>query len=321
MLFDALAPSSALQLVQFTDVDRFRPAETLEDARSIPLDIANFAPVRAVVNLPGCRIIVAKSFARILDTAYRAPGGLVILSMTDDLQATSSGLDLDARFFVALRGNQDCHFVEPQINYHAMIFISPLVGDRGWFDRPDKLCVRPAERSALLHARQLLLDILRTASAEPHIFTTTDLAGHLQEGLLLALDDLFRIDPRSDGRIPAAGTRSAKLVQMIDEYVAAHQTLPIYTADLAREFGVSVRTLGGAVANVRGMSLHQYIRLKRLWATRSQLLKSRGASVATCARAQGFHHLGEFAAAYRAVFHETPSATLARARDAGVSLR
>jgi transcriptional regulator GlxA family with amidase domain len=68
---------------------------------------------------------------------------------------------------------------------------------------------------------------------------------------------------------------------------------------------------------VRGMSLHQYIRLKKLWATRSRLLKGGGANVATCARAQGFHHMGEFAAAYRATFHEAPSDTLARGRQAG----
>ncbi|BAL76168.1 AraC family transcriptional regulator [Bradyrhizobium cosmicum] len=319
MFFDALAPSSALQLVRFADVDAFRPAESLEDARSIPLDVTNFAAARAVVNLPACRIIVAKSFARILDTSYRAPGGMVILPMTDDLRATSSGVNLDARFFVALRGNHDCHFVEPQINYHALIIFSPLLRDRGWFDRADKLWVRVADSAAQLHARQLVLDILRTASVEPHMFETTEVAGHLQEGLLLALDDLFRIDPLAVGGAPVAGARSAKLVQQIDDYIAAYPTAPIYTADLAGAFGVSVRTLSGAVTKVRGMSLHQYIRLKRLWATRTQLLRSSGASVATCARAQGFHHLGEFAAAYRATFHEAPSATLARGRQTGLS--
>ena len=65
------------------------------------------------------------------------------------------------------------------------------------------------------------------------------------------------------------------------------------------------------------MSLHQYIRLKRLWATRARLLKGGGgATVASCARAHGFHHMGEFAAHYRATFHEAPSDTLARGRQA-----
>ncbi|MDI3562104.1 AraC family transcriptional regulator [Bradyrhizobium sp. Arg816] len=319
MFFDALAPSSALQLIRFADVDAFRPAESMEDARSIPLDVANFAAARAIVNLPGCRIIVARSFARILDTAYRAPGGMVILPMTDDLRASSSGIELDSRVFIALRGNHHCHFVEHQTNYHALIMFSPALRDRGWFDRADALWVRIADPAAHLYARQLVLDILRTASVEPHMFETTEVAAHLQEGLLLAFDDLFQIDPLSDRTAPNAGARSARLVQQIDDYVAAYPTAPIYTANLAGELGVSVRTLGGAVSKVRGMSLHQYIRLKRLWATRSRLLKGGGATVATCARAQGFHHLGEFAAAYRAIFHEAPSDTLARARHTGFS--
>jgi AraC family ethanolamine operon transcriptional activator len=318
MFFDALAPSSALQLTRFTDVDAFRPAEQLEDARSIPLDVPNFAAARAVVNLPGCRIIVARSFARILETTYRAPGGMVILPMTDDLRASSSGMDLDSRFFIALRGNHHCHFVEHQTNCHALIMFSPALKDRGWFDRADALWVRIADPVAHLYARQLVRDILLTASVEPNMFETTEVAAHLQEGLLLAFDDLFQIDPLSDrSSAPCAGARSARLVQQIDDYVATYPTAPIYTAGLAGEFGVSIRTLGGAVSKVRGMSLHQYIRLKRLWATRAQLLRSGDATVATCARAQGFHHLGEFAAAYRATFHEAPSDTLARGRHTG----
>ncbi len=318
MLFDALAPSSALQLIQFADVDAFRPLETMEDARSIPLDVPNFSAARAVVSLPACRIVVMHSFARILDTAYRMPGGVVLLSMSDDLRVNSKGVDLDSRFFIALRGNDDCHFVEPQSNLHAMLIFAPTLADRGWFDQADKLRAYAASRPALLHARQLVLDILRTASLQPQLFETSEVAGHLQEGLLLALDDLFRIKPGSQESSPLHGGRCVQLVQRIDDYVDAYPTAPIYTADLADEFGVSIRTISGAVSKVRGMSLHQYIRLKRLWATRARLLRGDGVTVAACARAQGFHHLGEFAAVYRATFQETPSETLARGRQVGL---
>ncbi|GLR96894.1 AraC-like DNA-binding protein [Bradyrhizobium liaoningense] len=199
-----------------------------------------------------------------------------------------------------------------------MIIFSPALSDRGWFDHVDALA-HVANRPALLHTRQLLLDILRTASVQPGLFETTEVAAHLQEGLLLALDDLFRIDSIPDRSTSVQGERAIKLVQRIDDYVATYPTMPIYTADLARAFGVSIRTLGGAVSMVRGMSLHQYIRLKKLWATRSRLLKGGGVTVATCARAHGFHHLGEFAAAYRAIFHEAPSDTLSRGRRSSVS--
>ncbi len=50
----------------------------------------------------------------------------------------------------------------------------------------------------------------------------TEVAAHLREGLLLAFDDLFHIDPLSDHSAPVAGTRSAKLVQRIDDYVTAY---------------------------------------------------------------------------------------------------
>jgi len=69
------------------------------------------------------------------------------------------------------------------------------------------------------------------------------------------------------------------------------------------------------VAGVRGMSLHRYLSLKQLWSARAQLVKGAGAiTVTSCARANGFHHMGEFARLYRAAFHATASQTLARAR-------
>jgi AraC family ethanolamine operon transcriptional activator len=315
MPFCTLASSSALQLTTFSDVDAFRPAELMEDAKSIPLDVARFSAARAVVCLPACRIILMRSFARILDAAYRFPGGLVIIPMSDDLQVNAKGVSLDARLFVAMYGRDDCQFVEPKTNLYAMLIFAPELPDRGWFGVADKVRAFRATPAAQMHARQLVLGILRTAAAEPQSFELPEIVEHLQEGLLLAVDELFRTDPSSNHRAPLLDGRTSKLVQSIDDYVAAYPTSPIYTADLANEFGVSIRTLGSAVVKVRGMSLHQYIRLKKLWATRARLVKGGGGvTVTSCARAHGFHHMGEFAAFYRATFNEAPSVTLARGR-------
>ena len=226
MLFNFLAPSSALQLTTFADVDEFRPAETMEDARSIPLDAAHFAAARAVVRLPACRIILTRSFARILDTMYRAPGGMVILSMTDDLRVKAKGVDLDSRFILAMRGTDDCNFVELRANLHAMIIFSPALPDRGWFDLADKVQAFAADGPALTHARMLVLSILRTAAAEPGLFEQPDIANNLQEGLLLAVDDLFRTGHSSDRRAALPRRRSSRLVGLIDDYVASYPTSP-----------------------------------------------------------------------------------------------
>jgi transcriptional regulator GlxA family with amidase domain len=70
-----------------------------------------------------------------------------------------------------------------------------------------------------------------------------------------------------------------------------------------------------AVQRYRGMSLHRYLRLRRLWLVRKQLLAGTH-SVKACALAFGFWHLSDFSRGYRAQFGESPSETVARSRQA-----
>jgi hypothetical protein len=68
--------------------------------------------------------------------------------------------------------------------------------------------------------------------------------------------------------------------------------------------------------NVIEMSLHRYLRLRRLWAVRRLLLAgNKPLQIKACALSNGFWHMGEFAALYAAQFGEAPSMTLARARQ------
>jgi AraC family ethanolamine operon transcriptional activator len=65
----------------------------------------------------------------------------------------------------------------------------------------------------------------------------------------------------------------------------------------------------------RGLSLHNYLRMKRLWMVRQELLSGRPSlNVKACALMYGFWHLGEFSSSYSALFGEVPSQTLARGR-------
>lgn len=78
-----------------------------------------------------------------------------------------------------------------------------------------------------------------------------------------------------DGFKPAELMEDASSIPLdVARFAAAS---PIYTAGLAAELGVSMRTLGSAVSKIRGMSLHQYIRLKKLWTTRARLLRAAAA--------------------------------------------
>ncbi|MEH2505457.1 AraC-like DNA-binding protein [Bradyrhizobium sp. AZCC 1578] len=317
MLFKNLAPSPALSIIRFSDIDAFRPVEFVADARSVPLNLANFHTARAAVQLPCCQITMLRSFPRIVDVSYRAAHGVVIFQIEDDYDVAVNGMSVNRPAFVGMRGNVDLQFVEPRGSLHAIVTLGAGLRDREWFDTPDRPCPFMPDPEALATVRSVTIGILQTASARPELLQERRSALALQEGLLLAIDEMFRSGrtPEVAGKIASRGY--CRLVRMIDEYVAFHSAAPIYSADLAEQCGVSVRTLGTAVASVRGMSLHRYLRLKQLWSARAQLVKGSDAiTVTSCARANGFHHMGEFARLYRAVFHETASRTLARARGA-----
>lgn len=314
-MFQNLSPSPALSIVQFSDIDAFRPVEFVADARSVPLNLANFHTARATVQLPHCQITLLDSFPRIVDVSYRAAHGVVMFQLKDDYDVSVNGLSVDRPAFVGMRGNVDLQFVEPRGSLHAIITLGSGLRDREWFDTPDELCPFTPHVDDLATVRAVTTRILQTASARPELLQEPASALGLQEDLLLAIDEMFRRSrtPELTNRLASRGY--CRLVGVIDEYVAFNAASAIYSADLAERCGVSVRTLGTAVASVRGMSLHRYLRLKQLWATRAQLVKGSDAiTVTSCARANGFHHMGEFARLYRATFHETASHTLARAR-------
>jgi AraC family ethanolamine operon transcriptional activator len=94
-------------------------------------------------------------------------------------------------------------------------------------------------------------------------------------------------------------------------------------ADLCGQVGVSQRTLEYAFRERLGASPAEFIRRLRLHRARRALLAAQRGddTVAVIAMTFGFYQLGRFAAEYRTIFGELPSATLARrCTYAGASL-
>ena len=122
----------------------------------------------------------------------------------------------------------------------------------------------------------------------------------IEESILQAVDlAMAAASPASEAKRLSLSHYLA-LVRKFDEFVAANAGKTLYSADVARQLGVSVRTLHNAVVAIRGMSMHRYMRLRRLWSVRQQLL--RGASlqsIKAVALVNGFWHMGEFTALYR----------------------
>jgi AraC-like DNA-binding protein len=104
----------------------------------------------------------------------------------------------------------------------------------------------------------------------------------------------------------------ARLDKLVD---ALPLSSPLYSKDLAGHIGTSARTLQAASHSITGISLHRYLRLKRLSRVRPQLLTG-ARSVKEVALGNGFWSLGDFARSYAQAFGELPLQTLARLKTA-----
>jgi AraC-like DNA-binding protein len=119
------------------------------------------------------------------------------------------------------------------------------------------------------------------------------------------------------GPLPGAGPQRAvrrhlRLVRQADEALRGNLARPPRTEDICQALAVPERTLRAAFAAVHGISLHGYLRLRRLDLVRAWLLRTppRPGRVKAAALSHGFWHLGRFAAAYQARFGESPSCTV-----------
>jgi AraC family transcriptional regulator, ethanolamine operon transcriptional activator len=307
-MLDQLVSSNALQISRFPDFDHFRSIERLADAKSIPLEWKGFAASFAAVSLRSCTIYLQRTFPRILHVRYLTTGAIVGFSMADTVTLTMNGIEARPQALLLAKGDAVCEMVEPHANLVALVNFT-AVGDRGWPGEPNSaqfIALRPAELAAL---RAVTRDILLLASSSPDLLAQPRVVDQLEESLLEAVDHAVRMSPVDAGRADL-GTYLV-LVRKLDEFLNDNAARTFYSADVAGQFGVPVRTLNNAVVAIRGMSMHRYIRLRRLWNVRQQLVQ--GASIEAMkaiALANGFWHMGEFRTLYRDLFGETPQQTL-----------
>jgi AraC-like DNA-binding protein len=109
-----------------------------------------------------------------------------------------------------------------------------------------------------------------------------------------------------------ASSARRQVVERVEAFLRGHLAESLPLAQLCNVAGVSERSLRNAFYDVRGMSPKRFVLQERLNEVRRALRDAdatRG-TVTTIATDYGFFELGRFAGTYKAVFGETPSATL-----------
>jgi AraC-like DNA-binding protein len=173
-------------------------------------------------------------------------------------------------------------------------------------------CVRILRPSAVVAGQLLRLHAraCRLAETKPDLIPRREVARAVEQDLLPALFNCLVADDAYEHA--AAWQRRAVVMDRFENVLEAHCEARLDTHDICAAIGVPERTLRIYCAESLGMSPGNYGRLRRLNRVRSILQQADPAtgSVGEIAKQLGFSELGRFAAAYRGVFGETPSATL-----------
>ncbi|MBS0530977.1 MAG: AraC family transcriptional regulator [Proteobacteria bacterium] len=307
-----LSFSPALRVFRFNDVDEFRQSIQAVEIKFTPL-AQNISSSQTILSLPGFDINLVRSFPRVMDLRLKPGCTAVGFPMTGRSPLRMNGIDADIAFLVIGRGGGGYSSVERVALHFTSFIFTPEVVGRGWPEPGEDFLVFEMTDDAQQKLRDLVLEVMNFASSSPDELAVPGVSDGIRESMLSAIDHAFatRINAVPLGFMH--GARYVGIVRKAEEIVSVNLGHPIYSQELANKIGVSVRTLHSAILRHRGMSLHRYLRLKRLWLVR-QRLREGNISVKACALAHGFWHLGEFSKSYRRHFGEAPSETVARAR-------
>jgi AraC family ethanolamine operon transcriptional activator len=186
-----------------------------------------------------------------------------------------------------------------------------LVDGSPWLD------VGQRRREGLARIRAILS--LAAAAGQAHRRAEAARATLQQAMFDVVLQLLERPRPPQDVRSNA--TERRRVVQQVDELVAAQPDVVLTVAGLCERLHVSRRTLQYAFEVETAMGPNAYLRSLRLNGVRRALRAGQVCSVHAAAAAWGFWNLSQLAHDYRHQFGERPSQTLRRAAQASGSCR
>jgi AraC-like DNA-binding protein len=171
--------------------------------------------------------------------------------------------------------------------------------------------LRPSAAAVAL-LRRLHAKACHIAETRPETIANQGAAHALEQELVHALVDCLTAAD-AHGNL-ATKRHHASIMLRFEDVLSAQASRQLSMSELCAAVGVPERTLRACCTEFLGLSPSRYLRLRRLNMVRAALrcADPASASVAEIAQRYQFSELGRFAAAYRAIFGETPSATLRR---------
>lgn len=172
--------------------------------------------------------------------------------------------------------------------------------------------IRPAPQSMVRLVR-LYQAAANFAATAPEILTYPEVARAIEQELLRALIACLADSTLIKTPIP----NRQRIIQRFHQVLEANKDETLYMAEVCAAVGVSERTLQIVCRDYLELTPHRYLWLRRMHLARRalSLADPKVKSVTEIAYDYGFAELGRFAVTYRAMYGESPSATLRRVTD------
>jgi AraC-like DNA-binding protein len=184
------------------------------------------------------------------------------------------------------------------------------------FDVPPAARWHPAP-AALRELRQLHQTAIRMAETRSRALVDIEAVHGLEQQLIHALIECLSAGP-NDMETLAAG-RHREILARLEDLLRGERFWRI--TEISAALGVSERTLRICCEEQLGMGPTEYVRRRRMQLVHRALRGGNPdvASISAVARRYGFRGPGRFAANFRALFGELPSATLRRSSGQGMA--
>ncbi|MCS3725722.1 AraC family transcriptional regulator [Bradyrhizobium betae] len=307
------APALAPKVFRFSDVDEYRNAIRGLDFEFTPF-VRTISAEQVILSLPGCDVNLTRAFPRVVDARLVENCTAIGFTMDDlDVPVRFNGTQRARPIIVVGSGGAAYTMIEEVQRQIASVVFRPEVTDRGWPRAAFSFKIFETTAAGLERLRSVVREVLAAASEPADPLHVPLKAAAMRETLLGAVDEAFQSVVPARWTLRPNDERNFRIFQDIRALLSDDLSQPIYSEEIARKLGLSVRTMHDVVRRYRGMSLHRYLRLHRLWLVRKRLLAGAD-SVKAVALTFGFWHLSDFSRSYRDQFGEAPSQTLEHGR-------
>jgi AraC-like DNA-binding protein len=171
--------------------------------------------------------------------------------------------------------------------------------------------VRPAPK-LMMRLLGLHEEAGHLAKTAPEVLSHPEVARSLEQALICAM---IRCWTEGMSVEPSLRVRSHSAVMArLEEFLVENHDQPAYLAEICAATGVSERTLRVCCQEHLGVGPVRYLWLRRMHLARRALMRADpgAVTVTEVASDYGFGELGRFSVQYRALFGESPSASLHR---------